>query len=393
MPIQRTKQHLYSAMDLKEENRILRQRLSELTQKAQDNQETLERFHARELELLSAESLPELLYGMTDGLKSSFEIKSIQLLLCDPDHEIRHLLSNNGIDEGAFPFLRFVDDMVAVNPRFSRLRSPWLGPYLSPEYDNLFCEDHHLRSIAILPLFCGNRLAGSINLGSDVSTRFTRRHATDFLARLATICGVCLENAVNRERLLISGLTDPLTELHNRRYLDRRLDEELARASRYRQPLSCLFIDADHFKRINDNHGHQVGDQALRELANRIRSQLRASDVATRFGGEEFALLLPQTCLSEALMLAERIRLEVNSNPIPLDDGAELRLSVSIGVSEALPMLGKSHHKELGCHLLANADQALYMAKAKGRNRIEYETSGELGTGDPETTDMSLRPG
>ncbi|MEW8498784.1 MAG: diguanylate cyclase, partial [Candidatus Thiodiazotropha taylori] len=90
-------------------------------------------------------------------------------------------------------------------------------------------------------------------------------------------------------------------------------------------------------------------------------------------GGEEFAILLPQTNLSEALLLAERIRLEVNSHPIYLDQGESLQLSVSIGVSETLPMLGKSHHKELGSHLLACADQALYIAKSKGRNRIEHE--------------------
>jgi diguanylate cyclase (GGDEF)-like protein len=212
---------------------------------------------------------------------------------------------------------------------------------------------------------------GSLNLGSRDSERFTRQHATDFLARLGKIAGICLENTVNRERLLISGLTDPLTELHNRRYLDRRLNEELSRASRYHQPLSCLFIDADHFKRINDNHGHQAGDSVLKELANRIRSQLRASDVATRYGGEEFALLLPQTHLNEALLLAERIRQEVAQTPIYLDNGLQLSLTVSIGVSETLPMLGKSRHREVGENLLASADQALYQAKANGRNRIE----------------------
>ncbi|MCG8014676.1 MAG: sensor domain-containing diguanylate cyclase [Candidatus Thiodiazotropha sp. 'RUGA'] len=360
-------------MDLKEENRILRLRLKELTRKAVENQETLGRFYARELELLSAESLGELLSGMSEGLLASFEVDSIQLLMLDPDHEIRHLLSNNGIPIDAFPYVRFVDDLGVINQRFLRLKSPWLGPFLTPEYNNLFDRPRNLKSIAILPLICSNHLVGSINLGSQDANRFTRQHATDFLARLATICGVCLENVTNRERLLISGLTDPLTELHNRRYLDRRLEEELSRSSRYRQPLSCLFIDADHFKRINDNYGHPAGDQVLRELAKRIRSQLRASDVATRYGGEEFAILLPQTNLSEALLLAERIRLEVNSHPIYLDQGESLQLSVSIGVSETLPMLGKSHHKELGSHLLACADQALYIAKSKGRNRIEHE--------------------
>jgi diguanylate cyclase (GGDEF)-like protein len=362
-------------MDLKTENRLLRTSLRELTQKAQENQETLGRFHARELELLSTETLPELLSGMTEGLKTSFEIKAIQVLLHDPNHELRHLLYKNGLDEKAFPLLEFVDDMVAVNPRYQRLRSPWLGPFRSPEYDLLFSDPEGIKSIAILPLVRHNRLIGSINLGSSDEGRFSRQLATDFLARLATICSVCLENSVNREHILISGFTDPLTELHNRRYLDRRLNEELARAGRYRQPLSCLFIDADHFKRINDTYGHQAGDIVLRELANRIRSQLRASDIATRFGGEEFAILLPQTSLNEALMLAERIRMEISSQPIPLDDGSSLQLSVSIGVSETLPKSNKTQQQADGEQLLVNADQALYTAKANGRNRIEFHPS------------------
>jgi diguanylate cyclase (GGDEF)-like protein len=361
-------------MDLKQENRQLHARLRELTQKAQENQETLGRFHARELELLSAETLPELLNCMTEGLKTSFEIETIHVMLHDPNHEIRHLLYKNGMDEKAFPLLQFVDDMLAVNPRFQRLQSPWLGPFLSPEHDLLFSAPVGLKSMAIIPLVRHKLLIGSINLGSIEPHRFSRQLATDFLARLATICTVCLENTINREHILISGFTDPLTELHNRRYLDRRLNEELARAARYRQPLSCLFIDADHFKRINDSYGHQAGDTVLRELADRIRSQLRASDIATRFGGEEFALLLPQTNLNEALMLAERIRMEVNAQPIVLDDGSSLQLSVSIGVSESLPLSSKAHQKADGEQLLVSADQALYAAKEKGRNRIEYHT-------------------
>lgn len=359
-------------MDLEQENRILRQRLLELNRKAQRNEVTLKRFHARELELLTADSLPELLNSLTDGMQSSFQIQDILLILKDTEHEIRQLLYNTGIPEDAFPSIEFVDELETYSDHYSHLSRPWLGPFLSPEHDNLFRDTQGLRSIAILPIHCHSQLVGSLNLGSGNSDRFTRHHASDFLGRLATVGGVCLENAINRERLVISGLTDPLTQLHNRRYLDRRLHEELARSNRYQQPLSCLFVDADHFKQINDNHGHQAGDTILRELACRLRSQLRASDVATRYGGEEFALLLPQTSLAEAMLLAERIRLEVASNPFTLNDGTILRLTVSIGVSDTLPMPGSPPHKELGEYLLDSADQALYLAKANGRNRIEH---------------------
>jgi len=359
-------------MDLEQENRRLRHRLRTLHRQALENEATLKRFYARELELLTADSLPVLLNSLTDGMQNSFLTQSAKVILHDPEHEIRRLLYNSGFPAEIFPQVRFVDDLASVSNLYQQLGKPCLGPYRDAEHAALFGGLPGLLSIAILPLFCRDRLAGSLNLGSHDPERFTHQHAWDFLGQLATVAGVCLENAVNRERLVVSGLTDPLTQLHNRRYLDRRLEEELARANRYRQPLSCLFVDADHFKQINDNYGHQVGDTVLRELACRIRSQLRASDIATRYGGEEFALLLPQTSLEEALMLAERIRHEVAACSLSPGNGEAIRLTVSIGVSEALPMLGKAQHKRLGQQLLADADRALYLAKANGRNRIEY---------------------
>lgn len=358
-------------MDLAQENRLLRHRLLELSREAQINEATLKRFHARELDLLTCDSLPELLNSLTEGMQNSFQVKAIQLLVQDPEHEIRHLLSNMGIAEASFKNLLFVDSLRSIDPRYSKLRKPWLGPFLSPDHDDLFRNTQDLRSVAILPLHCRSHMIGCLNLGSGSSDRFTRHHASDFLERMATVAGVCLENTINRERLVISGLTDPLTELHNRRYLDRRLGEELARANRYHQPISCLFVDADHFKRINDTYGHKVGDLVLRELASRIRSQLRANDIATRYGGEEFALLLPQTTLEEALLLAERIRLEIATTPITLDNGSDIWLTVSIGVSESLPGYGKPR-KGAGEQLLEDADEAVYLAKSNGRNRIEY---------------------
>jgi len=359
-------------MDLEQENKRLRRQLRALHRQAKENEATLKRFYDRELELLTADSLPELLNSLTDGMQESFQTQCTQLVLQDPEHEVRRLLYNTGFPAEIFPQIHFVDRLESVSHMYQGLTKPWLGPFNHPDHLTLFHDCRDLQSIAILPLHCRNHLAGSLNLGSCDSERFTHLHAWDFLEQLATMAGVCLENAVNRERLVISGLTDPLTKLHNRRYLDRRLDEELARASRYKQPLSCLFIDADHFKQINDNHGHQVGDMVLRELASRIRSKLRASDIATRYGGEEFALLLPQTSLEEALLLAERVRLEVASSPISLSDGKIMRLTVSIGVSEALPMPGKTQRKSIGQQLLADADRALYLAKANGRNRIEH---------------------
>ncbi|MEJ2326197.1 MAG: GGDEF domain-containing protein, partial [Chromatiaceae bacterium] len=134
--------------------------------------------------------------------------------------------------------------------------------------------------------------------------------------------------------------------------------------------ISCLFVDADCFKRINDQYGHQVGDLVLRELGERIGGQMRASDVATRYGGEEFAVLLPQTTGADAATLAERIRLAVAAQPVVTDTGGAVPVTVSIGVAHLLPAPYLRSTARVQQALLASADEALYRAKEGGRNRV-----------------------
>jgi diguanylate cyclase (GGDEF)-like protein len=358
-------------MDLEHENRRLRRQLRELTGEARNSEAVSRRCHERDLLLLTAETLPALLNILTEGMQQSFRVSCLSLVLTDPDHEIRHLLRNAGTPAEAFALVQFEDDLESLSPIYARLRKPWLGPFTGEEHARLFSGGTPLGSLALLPMMRRGALVGSLNLGSQAPQRFTRHHGSDFLYRLATIATMCLENATNRERLFISGLTDTLTGLHNRRYLERRLKEELARASRYRLPLSCLFLDADHFKRVNDTQGHAVGDQVLVEMAQRVKACLRASDIATRYGGEEFALILPQTDADEAAHLAERIRLEISATPIAIVDGGQpLNITVSVGVSRVLPSAHDRDLQALGQRLLAEADAALYQAKERGRNRV-----------------------
>jgi uncharacterized protein YigA (DUF484 family) len=245
------------------ENRLLRRRLHALTDEANYNQEVLRRFQERELSLLRAETLPELLISLTEGMQQSFGLPAFNLLLVDSDHELRHLLLHDNKGPDQFPNVHFLDRAEELPAVISKSTQPQLGPFQS-EHKPLFAEAEGLSSVALLPLVRRGTLVGCLSLGSQDPKRFTRHHACDFLHHLATIAAVCLENAANREHLVISGLTDALTGLHNRRYLERRLQEEVARALRYHHPLSCLFIDADHFKQINDNYGHGTGDEVLR---------------------------------------------------------------------------------------------------------------------------------
>jgi predicted signal transduction protein with EAL and GGDEF domain len=124
-----------------------------------------------------------------------------------------------------------------------------------------------------------------MSLGSAYAERFTRSLATDFIQRLATVAAICLENVINNERLKHIGLTDPLTGVNNRRYIEQRMQEEVARSQRDRSALSCLFIDIDHFKRVNDQFGHQSGDDVLREWPRASRRNC-VSDALGRFGGK-----------------------------------------------------------------------------------------------------------
>ena len=156
---------------------------------------------------------------------------------------------------------------------------------------------------------------------------------------------------------------DELTGLVNRRELDRALEQEIERALRFGQPLGILMGDIDHFKAVNDAHGHAAGDAVLREVARRLRAELRSVDIAGRFGGEEFVVLVLQATSENAAGTAERIRTAVMATPIAIGTG-ELSVSLSLGVA-ALPPDGCT-----AAALLAAADRALYSAKRGGRNRV-----------------------
>jgi diguanylate cyclase (GGDEF)-like protein len=167
------------------------------------------------------------------------------------------------------------------------------------------------------------------------------------------------------DRLNELATIDELTSTINRRQLISVLELELSRFQRYAQPFSVLFFDLDHFKQVNDNYGHQVGDQALRHVCDVVRLQLRDSDSLGRYGGEEFCVLLPDSTHQSACALAERIRIAVAQTPMPImADGAEaaqLAITISVGITAA-------QADDTSATLLKRADCAVYQAKEEGRN-------------------------
>jgi diguanylate cyclase (GGDEF)-like protein len=363
-----------SQKTVEEENERLRARLNELTEEVSRNESLLRKTQERELELLRAGSLAQLLDRMIRGLRESYQLDAVTLSLHDPQHEIRHLLSGGWLPLDELEGVYFVDVLTAAAPQVANLERPWLGPFRLADHQLLVpgvgLGANKGGSLAIIPLTRQEQLDGVLVFFSADPKRFTADLGSDFLAHLGVVAAICIENAVNRARLVRSGLTDFLTGFHNRRYLQSRLREELARAQRAGQTVACLMIDVDHFKRINDQYGHLAGDAVLREVAQRIDAEMRMSDTGVRYGGDEFAIVLPDGSVSDGERVATRVLNAARSQPIAIGSHTSETVTLSIGVAAAVPDHGTRDYKVLADRLIAEADAALYRAKSAGRDRI-----------------------
>ena len=352
----------------------LRERLRVLTEEVARNELLLRKTQAREIELLRAHSLGELFDRIVSGLRDAYALDFVTLSLFDPQHELRHLSGNENLSSVVIEEVRFIDTVSPLAPKLAQFDRPWLGPYNAADHELLVSSALGRGSIALIPLPRDSRAIGVVTFCSRDPKRFTGDLAADFLAHLGVIVAISLENAVNRARLVRSGVTDFLTGWHNRRYFHNRLREELARSERTDKPLACLMIDIDNFKEINDRFGHLAGDEALKEVARRAEAEIRAGDTGARFGGDEFAILLAGAEIMHAVKLAERIRHGVGSTPIRVHGGAHVTVTLSIGLATAKPQPRSHDYKALAERLIAEADAALYRAKSAGRNRVETST-------------------
>lgn len=222
-----------------------------------------------------------------------------------------------------------------------------------------------LQSIVAEPLWSAGNVIGVVSVSSPKAHAFTADH--ELLVRLLANCSA---PPIERVRLRRLAMTDDLTLAYNQRYLAPRFYEEIERARRTGTDMSVLMMDLDHFKRVNDAHGHAVGDAVLRYFADRVRSAVRKMDIFIRRGGEEFNLVMPGTSLDQARATAERIRKSLADSPFEIGDKA-IRQTVSIGVATW-------DREEAPEELQRRADMAMYRAKENGRNRIEVALDDEI---------------
>jgi len=216
-----------------------------------------------------------------------------------------------------------------------------------------------------VPLRCRGRLVGVLALhprgpGHRLPARQVRAAAV-LLEPLA----VALDAALLLRRSEELSVTDDLTHLYNVRYQNAALRREVSRSRRYRIPVSVIFLDLDGFKSVNDRHGHLWGSRTLIEVGAVLRSVVREIDVVSRFGGDEFTVILPQTGAAGARVIAERLRQRIASTTFLRAHGLEVRVTASLGIA-AYPDHGRTEED-----LVARADQAMYAAKAAGKNRVQ----------------------
>lgn len=348
------------------------QRYKILIKQAWNNESILRRFQNMELRLMQCESLAELIQVLLVECKEKFELEAVSLSLLDPQSELQPLLQlTEQAQKEKSPHLSFDFNVERHLKLFDAHCAVKLCPYNPALHADLFQHTlQPLKSIALLLLKRDNRIIGSLHWGDLRSDRFRSNAATDFLEHLSAVIAICFDMALLHDKLRNIGLKDVLTGINNRRYFDERLPEEISRSQRYQRPLSCLFIDVDHFKQFNDNYGHASGDKVLKQVAHVVEQALRTTDVLGRYGGEEFAVLLIETDTANAREVAERIRQSIQNHRIELD-GHPIQITVSIGVSGSQRSYDTNQSvRAIGESLVAAADNALYQAKRTGRNRV-----------------------
>jgi two-component system cell cycle response regulator len=226
-------------------------------------------------------------------------------------------------------------------------------------------------AVLAFPLISREACVGALVCAEPSRSSREPRLAPTTLRELRILLGpaaAALDKALLLKRAEALSVTDDLTQLYNSRYLNQVLRRETKRAARSGRPLSLLFVDLDGFKTINDTHGHLLGSRALVEAAAVIQGGARETDVVSRFGGDEFALVLPDTGLSGAVAVAERIRERLAAHEFLATDGLAIRLTASVGVASLPDMTGSADG------LVQAADAAMYQVKARGKNGIQAGT-------------------
>jgi diguanylate cyclase (GGDEF)-like protein len=270
-------------------------------------------------------------------------------------------ISSRRLDEAFEPVARAVADLTV------KTGEPFCSADLAADARLADVQGHPAVAVIALPLQCRGRTVGAVvGLDRAPSGREPKFAAATLTALRQALepAAFAIDNALRMQRAEALTVTDDLTQLYNSRYLTQVLRREAKRSSRSGRPLSLLFIDLDGFKGVNDTHGHLAGSAALVEAAAVIRISARETDIVARFGGDEFALILPDTHSEGAAMVGERIKEKIAVHPFLQKDRLDIKLTVSVGVA-TLPDVASTAEQ-----LVRAADEAMYWVKEHGKNNV-----------------------
>ncbi len=337
----------------------LRRSLRELERSREELRDSLERIGEA---LTNTHDLDGLLQVVLETALATLDATAGVVLYRSADQ--LQLVGEMGLDDAGLTAPAVVSAGTGVLGRVVSSGAPVRGTLGSgpPQLEPTDTEPSHGEILAV-PLRSMGAVIGVVALYDRTGERSFDGADQDGLATLAGQASIAIDNVQLHQEAQRLSTTDALTGLWNFRYLSMSLAREIERSTRFDRPLAVLMLDLDHFKAVNDEHGHPRGDTVLRELAHRVQEQIREVDTFARYGGEEFVVVLPETTVEGAAQLADRICVAVRREPFRHDGEEPLDISVSIG-GAAFPEHGSSP-----ATLMRAADKALYVAKAEGRDR------------------------
>lgn len=314
----------------------------------------------------SITDVSEMANYVLGSLIDTVRVETATLYLYDEDKVEFKLVAWRGVDKTK------IKDVLKISlgsPLINFLRE---GNVYAVEEDKDLDEDYDLEKIQkafmsvntrfsiplyySLPLYHSKEMIGFLNLGHKKDNSEYNKEDIDIVNAFGRQLSVCIDNA----NLYSRAVQDDLTKLYRVGYLNKRMEEEIERASRYSRELCFIIIDVDDFKRINDRFGHQTGDEVLKKIARLIKMSVRKTDISARYGGEEFGVLMPETVKQKAVLIGERIRKTIEEE---FKNQPGFKVTVSIGIADCSPGMQRKA-------LIETADRALYVAKREGKNKV-----------------------
>lgn len=332
------------------------------------NEEITQKFHKVESEILSILNFRDFFEGLLTSIRDTFNIPYVWISLLQGT-EVQELMADMDASDMLKEKTNIIDSRYFLelinNDMMPLLANDDLKPFYKLLPPN---QKYLLKSIAIAPISLDGDIIGSLNQGDISPQRFEPGIDTSLLAQLAIKVSLCLSNVTAHEKLKFFAFRDPLTELLNRRVMDKILKREFTRSNRYHKVLTAIFMDIDGFKLINDTFGHDTGDLVLKYTADILLKLTRDTDVVARFAGDEFVIILPETDSDQALHLMDRFQDFLKANPFQKES-----MSIDVSTSYGVASTGDLAVKEAE-DLLKVADQKLYeLKRLKKNNRVSTE--------------------